>query len=61
MTLTDRLSPADYGEVLQAAQTWFGPVLDQEVTLDRLSLFHERENKQPFTRIVDFALGGAER
>ena len=61
MTLTDRLSPADYGEVLQAAQTWFGPVLDQEVTLDRLSLFHERENKQPFTRIADFALGGAER
>lgn len=61
MTLTDRLSPSDYVEVLQAAQTWFGPVLDQEVTLDRLSLFHERENKQPFTRIADFALGGAER
>ena len=61
MTLTDRLSPADYGEVREAAQTWFGPVLDQEVTLDRLSLFHERENKLPFTRIADFALGGAER
>ncbi len=61
MTLTDRLSPADYEEVLQAVQTWFGPVLDQQVTLDRLSLFHERENKLPFTRIADFALGGAER
>jgi putative phosphonate metabolism protein len=61
MTLTDRLSEADRADMLQAAQTWFGPVLDQEVMLDRLSLFHERENKLPFTRIADFALGGAER
>jgi putative phosphonate metabolism protein len=61
MTLTDRLSEADRADMLQAAQTWFGPVLDQEVMLDRLSLFHERENKLPFNRIADFALGGAER
>lgn len=61
MTLTDRLPEADRDDVRRAAETWFGPVLDQEVTLDRLSLFHERENQLPFTRIADFALGGAER
>ena len=43
---------------MSAAQTWFGPVLDAEVTLDRLALFHEGENKMPFTRIADFALEG---
>lgn len=57
MTLTDRLSTNDYDEVLQAAQTWFGPVLDQSMVLDRLCLFHERENKLPFSRIADFPLG----
>jgi putative phosphonate metabolism protein len=57
MTLTDRLSAQDHDDVLLAAQTWFGPVLDQEVTLDRLVLFHERENKLPFNRIAEFPLG----
>jgi putative phosphonate metabolism protein len=57
MTLTDRLSGADHDEVLVAARTWFGPVLDQEVTLDRLVLFHERENQLPFRRVAEFALG----
>ena len=57
MTLTDRLAPGDHAEVLQAAQTWFGPILGDPVTLDRLSLFHERENKLPFARIADFGLG----
>ncbi len=58
MTLTDRLSDEDRPAMLQAAHTWFGPVLDAEVTLDRLALFHEGENKMPFTRIADFALEG---
>ncbi|MBJ3785944.1 DUF1045 domain-containing protein [Devosia sediminis] len=58
MTLTDRLAPEDYDEVLQAARTWFGPVLGEEVVLDRLVLFHERENKLPFNRIAEFPLGG---
>lgn len=57
MTLTDRLSEADHHEVMQAAQTWFGPVLDAPVTLDRLTLFHEKENKLPFNRIAEFGLG----
>lgn len=58
MTLTDRLAPADYDAMVQAATTWFGPVLDQDVTLDRLVLFHERENKLPFNRVAEFPLGG---
>jgi putative phosphonate metabolism protein len=57
MTLTDRLEPADRAVLLQAAQTWFGPVLGEEVVLDRLTLFHEKENKLPFRRIADFPLG----
>lgn len=58
MTLTDRLSDADRAEVTTAAQTWFGPILGDEVVLDRLSLFHEQESKVPFARIADFGLGG---
>lgn len=58
MTLTDRLAAKDHDEVLEAARTWFGPILDQEVVLDRLALFHETENKLPFTRVAEFALGG---
>jgi len=58
MTLTDRLPAEEYSEILAAAHTWFGPVLDQEVILDRLTLFHERENKVPFKRVGDFLLGG---
>lgn len=57
MTLTDRLDPAIRDEVLQAARTWFGPVLHEPVTLDRLSLFHEMENRLPFRRVADFGLG----
>ena len=58
MTLTDRLSEAEHDDVLQAAQTWFGPILNDPVTLDRLTLFHEKENKLPFNRIAEFGLGG---
>ena len=58
MTLTDRLSDAEHDEVLQAAQTWFGPILNDPVTLDRLTLFHETENKLPFNRIAEFGLEG---
>ena len=57
MTLTDRLAPEDRVDVMQAAQTWFGPVLGEDVLLDRLSLFHEKENKLPFRRVADFVLG----
>ena len=58
MTLTDRLSEAEHDDVLQAAQTWFGPILNDPVTLDRLTLFQEKENKLPFDRIADFPLRG---
>lgn len=57
MTLTDRLDEDAAAEILQAATTWFAPVLDQEVILDRLSLFHEADTGQPFRRIADFKLG----
>ncbi|MCP8883302.1 DUF1045 domain-containing protein [Devosia sp. XJ19-1] len=58
MTLTDRLAGADHADLLRAAQTWFGPVLDEPVTIDRLSLYHEQENQLPFRRIADFGLEG---
>ena len=57
MTLTDRLAEADAADIAQAATTWFGPVLEEEVVLDRLSLFHEPDAGKPFCRIADFKLG----
>ncbi|OAM77535.1 DUF1045 domain-containing protein [Devosia elaeis] len=58
LTLTDRLGDSDREELRAAAQTWFGPVLDTEMVLDRLSLYHEPESGLPFRRIADFALKG---
>lgn len=57
MTLTDRLGEADAADIAQAATTWFAPVLDEPVVLDRLSLFHEPEAGKPFRRVADFKLG----
>lgn len=57
MTLTDRLGEADHAEVLSAAQTWFGPVLETPMTLDRLVIFSEPESGMPFTRLADYRLG----
>lgn len=57
MTLTDRLGDEDAQDIAQAAATWFGPVLEDEVILDRLSLFHEPEAGKPFRRVGDFRLG----
>jgi len=59
MTLTDRLGTADAHDIAAAANTWFGPVLDEPVLLDRLSLFHETEAGKPFRRVADFKLGAA--
>jgi len=59
MTLTDRLADEDAHDIAQAANTWFGPVLEEEVLLDRLSLFHEADAGKPFRRIADFKLGAA--
>jgi putative phosphonate metabolism protein len=59
MTLTDRLAEADAADIFQAATTWFSPVLEEEVVLDRLSLFHEPDAGKPFRRIADFKLGTA--
>lgn len=59
MTLTDRLGADDAADIAQAASTWFGPVLDEPILLDRLSLFHEPEAGKPFRRVADFKLGAA--
>lgn len=59
MTLTDRLAAADAADIAQAASTWFAPVLEEPIVLDRLSLFHEPEAGKPFRRIADFKLGAA--
>lgn len=56
MTLSDRLAEADRETVMAAAAEWFAPVLGNEVMLDRLSLFHERQPDAPFTREADFPL-----
>lgn len=61
MTLTDRMAEADRGGVTAAAQTWFGPLLERELVLDRLSLFHQSERDRPFTRIADFPLHRGDR
>lgn len=57
MTLSDRLDPAEAADVTEAAATWFTPVLDAPLVLDRLSLFHEADAGKPFRRIADFKLG----
>jgi len=57
MTVTDRLEGADAAEISAAAATWFAPVLEEPLELDRLSLFHESETGKPFRRIGDFKLG----
>lgn len=57
MTLTDQLAPEDAAEIAQAAATWFAPVLEDAVVLDRLALFHEPDTGKPFRRIADFKLG----
>lgn len=56
MTLTDRLSDEDREDMLSAAQTWFGPVLDEPVMLDRLVLYVEPESGLPFSRLGDYKL-----
>ena len=60
MTLSDRLGETDAAEIGRAAATWFKPVLEEELVLDRLSLFHEPEAGKRFRRIADFKLGSAE-
>ena len=59
MTLTHRLNEADAAEIAAAANTWFAPVLEEPVVLDRLSLFIEHEAGKPFRRAGDFKLEGA--
>jgi putative phosphonate metabolism protein len=59
MTLSDRLDPAAAAEITQAATTWFAPVLDAPLLLDRLALYHEPDAGTPFNRIADFKLGSA--
>lgn len=58
MTLTDRLSEADAADITAAAHTWFAPVLEEPLVLDRLSLFIEHEAGKPFRRAGDFKLEG---
>lgn len=59
MTLSDRLTEEDAHDIARAATTWFAPVLDEPVILDRLSLFHEADAGKPFRRIADFKLGAS--
>jgi putative phosphonate metabolism protein len=56
MTLTDRMDSSMQERVVAAAADWFGPVLGDDVVLDRLSLYHEPEPGAPFLRRADFPL-----
>ena len=56
MTLTDRLLDDDRDSVIAAATDWFAPVLEQPVTVDRLTLFHEPERGAAFVRLGDYPL-----
>ncbi|QQR38773.1 DUF1045 domain-containing protein [Devosia rhizoryzae] len=57
MTLTDRLGEDDREDLKSAAQTWFGPALEEPVTLDRLVLFSEGESGNLFVRLGEYRLG----
>lgn len=59
MTLTDRLSPEDRGDVPDAARIWFEPVLTRPVILDRLVLYCEPDFGKPFRRVAEFGLGAS--
>jgi putative phosphonate metabolism protein len=59
MTLSDRLAESDAAEIEPAARTWFAPVLDEPLVLDRLALFREPDVGKPFQRVADFKLGPA--
>jgi hypothetical protein len=49
--------PAEQQEtVIAAASEWFAPAIGRDVTLDRLTLFHEPEPGAPFVRLSDFPL-----
>jgi len=58
MTLTDRLEEADREPITAAARTWFGPLAEEPLTIDSISLFHEADRGRPFRRIADFPLRG---
>ena len=60
MTLTDRLQGPDHDVVFLAAQSWFAPILKQNLLLDRLVLFHEAEAGEPFVRLRDYPLTQAD-
>jgi hypothetical protein len=57
MTLTDRLGADDRDDLFAAATTWFGPLLDQPMLLDRLTVFEEPERGRPFIRAAEYMLG----
>lgn len=56
MTIADRLTDNDRDLVVKAARAWFAPVLEEPVTIDRLTLFHEPREQAAFVRLGDFPL-----
>lgn len=56
MTLTDRLDAATGPRIRAAAEEWFGPLLAQEVTLDRVVLYEEPVSGAPFRRLSQYEL-----
>ena len=56
MTLTDRLSEDLRAPMRAAAEAHFGPLLADEVMLDRLVVYGEPEAGAPFVRLSEFEL-----
>ena len=58
MTLTDQIEPREQLSVSAAITAWFGPLIGQNMLLDRLVLFHEAGPGAPFMRLRDYPLTG---
>jgi hypothetical protein len=54
------LQGTDHDLAFLAAQSWFAPILRQNLLLDRLVLFHEAEAGEPFVRLRDYPLTQAD-
>lgn len=61
MTIGDRLADDDRDLIIRAAKAWFAPVLDEPLTVDRLTLFHEPREQTAFVRLGDFPLASEVR
>jgi len=56
LTLTERLEPGDLARLANVARTHFATELDEPVTIDGITLFHEPGPGEPFLALRQFPL-----